>query len=237
MRVRCAGDVRHSVREIRGSTLFRRWEERVSRVDIDEARVLATYAWNGEIRMVQMEVEYGGFNNAVLLRGGTVNILTVVTDGVRRCVVHADQYRLPVGQVVRSNPSGMTDGEPPAVAALREVAEEVGADIRWGPVVSMHKVVLGTDAPLLVSPGASDEEVTFLVVEGQTSPGGLDALTGRFTGVAEEGERIRLHTSWIIRSVLGNPLKALTEPHLGRPDAKALLSLLMYNQYVQVRGR
>lgn len=194
--------------------------------------VYATYAWDSEIRMIQMGVMHGGFENAVFLRGPTVDMLTVVTDGVKRFMVHVEQPRVAVGQVVRSNPAGMVDaGESPVTAAMRELAEEVGSHIRWSPAQSMHPVVLGTNAPLLVSPGGTDEEVTFYVVEGHLPSDKLAKLSKHIGGLAHEGERLKLRLTPLMRLDIQAAAARLCSG-TRRPDMKAVTSLLMYGQYL-----
>lgn len=233
MKVQCAADVRQSPREVQRSALFSNWAAHLRRTEVGTVTIQGVYAWGGEIRMLQMGVEYGGFNNAVFLRGATVDMLTVVTDGNSRFIVHVEQPRVAVGQVVRSNPAGMVDtGETLVVAALRELAEEVGAHIRWGRAVSMHPVVLGTEAPLLVSPGDTDEEVTFYVVEGTLSSTELRKLGNHIGGLAHEGERLRLRLTPLSQFDAAVALQNLAAVR-GRPDLKAVTSLLMYGLYTK----
>jgi hypothetical protein len=234
MRVICTTAVRQPAKAVQQCALFRSWVERFKKTSaVGTVTIYATYAWGGEIRMIQMGVEFNGEEQAVYLRGGTVDMLTVVTDGSTRCVVHVDQPRVAVGQKVRSNPSGMVDGgESRAAAALREVAEEVGDHINWGPVTSMHPTLFGTDAPLLVSPGGTDEEVTFFFVEGHMSTAGLQQLSRRIGGLAHEGEQLRMRLTTMVGSDIAPGLRALVLPPPAKPDMKAAMSLLMYQQYL-----
>src|SRR6266702_4191628 len=121
MKVVCAPSVAEPVSIVRQSTLFDNWARRLRSTKIGEVMVYAVHGWGGEIRMLQLGVEYGKFRHAVFLRGPTVDMLTIVTDGRARSIVHVEQPRVAVGQVVRSNPAGRVDtGESAATAALRE---------------------------------------------------------------------------------------------------------------------
>lgn len=232
MDVVCAPGVQPSARQVQQSSLFRSWSGRFRRTRVGRVTVYATYARGGEIRMLHMGVQQGEFENAVFLRGPTVDILTIVTDGDTRFMVHVEQPRVAVGQVVRSNPAGMVDtGESPVTAAMRELAEEVGSHIRWSPAQSMHPVVLGTNAPLLVSPGGSDEEVTFYLVEGHLPSDELAKLSKHIGGLAHEGERLRLRLTPLTRLDIHAAATRLCSG-TQRPDMKAVTSLLMYGQYL-----
>lgn len=233
MDVVCAPGVQTTPRQVQRSALFSSWSRRLRRTPVGRVTIYASYAWGGEIRMLHMGVQHGGFENAVFLRGPTVDMLTIVTDGTKRFVVHVEQPRVAVGQVVRSNPAGMVDtGESPVTAAMRELAEEVGSHIRWRPAQSMHQVVLGTNAPLLVSPGGMDEEVTFYVVEGYLPSDKLAKLSRHIGGLAHEGERLRLRLTPLTDDI--RPVLRRLCAGTPRPDGKAVQSLLMYGQYVQL---
>jgi 8-oxo-dGTP pyrophosphatase MutT (NUDIX family) len=166
----------------------------------------------------------------VLLRGATVDMLTVLVGNGARYIVHVDQPRVAVGQVVRSNPSGMVDGgESPATAALRELGEEVATDIHWGRPLPLYP------GPLLVSPGGTDEAVSFYVVRGVISPKDLEKLHGRITGQRDEGERIQLQLYRIDAQQNIDPALRSLHQVLGLPDLKAVTSLLLYERFLQRR--
>lgn len=234
MKITCAPGVRHAIGEVRRSTVFVNWARRQGRRQL-QVTVYATYAWGGEIRMIHMGVvkPKSTFEEAVFLRGGTVDMLTIVTDGNRRYLVHVEQPRIPVGQIVRSNPAGMIDkGESAANAALRELTEEVGGHIQWGRVRSLHELVLDTSSPLLGSPGGSDEDVAFYVVEGRLDSQRLDKLSAHIGGLAHEGERLKLRLTPLNENNLAPALHQLCAG-AGRPDLKAVTSLLLYSEYLR----
>jgi 8-oxo-dGTP pyrophosphatase MutT (NUDIX family) len=198
--------------------------------DVGTVLVTAVFAWGGEIKMLQMSVEFGGHMHPVLLRGATVDMLTVLVGNGARYIVHVDQPRVAVGQVVRSNPSGMVDGgESPATAALRELGEEVATDIHWGRPLPLYP------GPLLVSPGGTDEAVSFYVVRGVISPKDLEKLHGRITGQRDEGERIQLQLYRIDAQQNIDPALRSLHQVLGLPDLKAVTSLLLYERFLQRR--
>jgi 8-oxo-dGTP pyrophosphatase MutT (NUDIX family) len=228
MKVMLSPDVQYPARDVRRSALFQNWKQRVQAMNVGVVLVTAVFAWGGEVKILQMSVEFGGQMHPVLLRGATVDMLTVLVGNGAHYIVHIDQPRVAVGQVVRSNPSGMVDGgEPPATAAVRELGEEVGADIHWNRPIPLYP------CPLLVSPGGTDEVVSFYVVHGAISPKDLQSLYGRITGLRDEGERIQLQPCRIDAHQNIDPALRSLHQVLGLPDLKAVTSLLLYERFLR----
>jgi ADP-sugar diphosphatase len=167
---------------------------------------------------------------AVFLRGYTVDVLTIISDGNREYVVLVNQPRVAVGGLVLSNPSGMIDGhEGVAVAATRELEEEVGGGIDWQLPCPLDSSIMGNGAPWLVSPGGSDETVSFFVVRGHVSSTQMAQLDGRVAGLTSENEAT---------TVVLVPLNEVPQrlAATGKPDLKTLTAWLLYRYQQPARG-
>jgi ADP-sugar diphosphatase len=70
--------------------------------------------------------------------------------------------------------------------ALKELKEECGIDIQ------AHEMVALGSGEYAVSPGGSDESLGLFLVEKTVSQQDLQDLEGRFGGLREEGERIKV---------------------------------------------
>lgn len=215
--------------QVRKSRLFNNWAKRVHDWDISQVTVVDAFSWGGEVRMLLMRVTYGGYDHAILLRGSTVDILTIVSCDKRRYLVHVEQPRVAVGQVVLSNAAGMVDGdEHVAVAALRELAEELGVSLNWGKPLNLNRVVYGFDVPELGTPGGSDEDVTFFAVQVQVTSDDLAKLKDSVAGLAHEGEKTIVRLTEFYGKAAGVLSRLAANGR--RPDMKASHSLLMFDQ-------
>lgn len=138
----------------------------------------------------------------IIVHPGAAVILPVLDDG-RLLLIH--NYRVAVGQELLELPAGTLDnGEPPAVCAARELAEETGYRAgRLEPLVSFYS-----------TPGILTERMhVFLATK--LSPG----LTAR-----ETGEQIRLAPL--------PPREAFEAIRTGRiSDGKTILALLYYERF------
>jgi nudix-type nucleoside diphosphatase (YffH/AdpP family) len=135
----------------------------------------ATFDWRGrDGRWTRQSREaYDRGNGAVILLG----------DRAARTVLLTRQFRWPAyanghpdGMLIEA-PAGLLDGDTPAEAIRREVAEETGVAI--GPVVPLFEVYM--------SPGSVTERLHFFAAS-------YDSVRGVpvAAGVAEEGEDIEL---------------------------------------------
>ena len=222
--------------EVRGSRLFANWADRVQNWDIARVTVADAFSWDGAIRMLLLRVTYGAYDHAVLLRGATVDILTVLACGNRRFLVHVDQPRVAVGQIVRSNAAGMIDGDESAViAALRELAEELGIQLGWEEPLNLNKMVYDVDLPEVITPGGSDEDVTFFAVHVNVTAENLALLQGHTGGLAHEGEAtvVRL-TEFTGRAASILPTLVVNGE---RPDLKAAHGALLYDAAMDLQKR
>ncbi|MCE2578099.1 NUDIX domain-containing protein [Gluconacetobacter entanii] len=150
---------------------------------------------------------------AAMLRGDSVSILLVLQcPGEAPRTVLTREARVPIARPdLLALPAGMLDGGEFVSTALRELSEEVGADLK---VRQADLVLLDT---VWLSPGGTDEAIALYYAEIPVSPEVLHALEGRHTGLSSEHENIHLHVL---------PLADL--PAIGRTDAKTLLSYHLY---------
>lgn len=228
LRISCAADVLHSPEEVEDSNLFQNWLARFSpEWEIERVDVSATLAWKGAIRMIFMiatGIAPDGHRrvSAAFLRGTTVDILPVIVapDGTEY-VVFVEQPRVPAGQMSITTPAGMVDDGNVESTALNELAEEIGGDIAWTAPRWLNRFATGSDLPMLVSPGGTDEEVQFCTVTTELTNEQMRVLHGRTAGAAEEGEYTAIHVVALDDALL----------YLGRHDRpcmKSVLSLLLY---------
>lgn len=219
--------------EVRASQVFKNWAGRVKGWPIPLVTIDDAFSWGGAIRMLLLRVAYGGNDHAILLRGSAVDIVTVLRCEGQQYLVHVDQPRVAVGQIVRSNAAGMVDdNEQVAVAALRELAEETGVSLDWGKPLNLNEIVYGIDVPELGTPGGSDEDVTFFAVTAYVTADDLAKFNDRVSGLAAEGEQ----TTVRLTPFDGPAASALPQLVVNgqRPDMKASHSLLMYDWATQL---
>ncbi|HVI69518.1 MAG TPA: NUDIX domain-containing protein [Magnetospirillaceae bacterium] len=202
---------------------------RVEGWSIPRVTVTDAFSWGGAIRMMQVRITHGAYDHAVLLRGATVDILTVLTCDNRTYLVHVDQPRVAVGQIVRSNAAGMIDDDEAAVvAALRELAEELAISLKWDTPLNLNEMVYGVNLPEVVTPGGSDEDTTFFAVHVRVTSDDLVRLQGRTGGLTQEGEHTTIHlTEFSGRAASALPRMVVNGK---RPDMKAAHSLLLYDE-------
>ncbi|AXY23503.1 ADP-ribose pyrophosphatase [Komagataeibacter saccharivorans] len=148
-----------------------------------------------------------------LLRGDSVSVLIVL-----KCPGHPDrtiltrEARVPIARPdLLALPAGMLDGGAFVSTALRELSEEVGADLR----VREKDLIRLTDVWL--SPGGCDEAIGLYYTELHIGEALARSLAERQTGLACEHEYIRLHV-----------VNMADLPRIGMTDAKTLLSWHMY---------
>ena len=133
-------------------------------------------AFRGHIVSVRQDGVQGpdgsGFTRDVVVHPGAVAVVAL-DESDRVVVVH--QYRHPVGQRLWEIPAGLldVDGEDPAAAAARELAEEAH-------VAAADWRVL---ADPFTSPGMTTEAIRVYLARGLSEPGGE-----RFVGPDEEAD-------------------------------------------------
>lgn len=129
----------------------------------------------------------------IFARGGAVTILCVlVCDGKSYAVVTV-QPRLATGDFhFVELCAGMLDGSGHfAGAAAKELKEELHIEVDASDLVDLSELA-GLERGVFLSPGACEETMRFFAYCRQVSRSELDAMNGRCTGLAEEGEQITL---------------------------------------------
>ncbi len=245
-RVTCGLGVSLTPQAIIESPLYRGWAATFKPGwSLDAVEVQAVRCWPIDSANVYMlfvvatATDPQGRTQAVslMLRGHTIDILAIVTDGTTDHVVLVEQPRVAAGKYVLSNPAGTIEPGELSVqsAALRELAEEVtdsthpdddAIEIEWSQPEWLGPAVVGTTDSLLVTPGGSDEDSAFCVVRATLTPNQIKRLRGRTAGLVEEGEHIKLHVVKLS--------EALT--YLGshsRPDLKTVTSILLYLYWLE----
>jgi ADP-sugar diphosphatase len=179
----------------------------------------------------------------IFMRGGAVSILLILHCNDEGWVVCTRQARVPVGKAnLLELPAGMLDdsGNFAGIAA-KELFEETGIKLKatdlidmtaltYDPPLPQHpdevaaKVIRNKSTPLkgmYPSPGGCDEFIRLMLHEREVTRDELDALQGKLTGCAEEGEKI------VLELVRFEMLWRVTS------DAKALSSLLLFQLLTQ----
>ncbi|MHC5560148.1 NUDIX domain-containing protein [Kocuria sp. U4B] len=156
------------------------------------------YIWN--VQRDEFELARGAdlLRRDYITHPGAVSVL-VLND--RDEVLLINQYRRPVGMTMWEIPAGLLDveGEDPAVAARRELAEE--ADLRaeqWAVLVDFHN-----------SPGSSSEANRIFLARGLS-----DVPDGERH--ERDGEEAEIHGAWV---PLDGAVQAVLEGRLNSPAA------------------
>jgi ADP-sugar diphosphatase len=134
-----------------------------------------------------------------LLRGDAVAILVALycDDGDEAYALLVDQPRVPIGNVSTLElPAGMLDGARVAGAAVQELQEECGIEVRTADLVDLTALAC-QEASLPVaaippSPGGCDEFIRCMYLEKKVTRRELQELQGRLTGLRDDGEYISL---------------------------------------------
>ncbi|GAB6968611.1 hypothetical protein JCM25156A_26490 [Komagataeibacter kakiaceti JCM 25156] len=197
---------------------FRRWYDGM-RARFTLRHVLVRDATTFGTRMGFILVEADALHDGqpvpglALLRGDSVSVLLVL-----KCPGHPDrtiltrEARVPVARPdLLALPAGMLDGGRFVSTALRELSEEVGADLQ---VCERDLTEL---THVWLSPGGCDEAIGLYYAELHIDESLARSLAGRQTGLASEHEHIRLRV-----------IDLADVPGIGMTDAKTLLSWHMY---------
>ena len=198
---------------------FRRWHEGMrARFTLRHVLVRDAVAFS-RTRMGFILVEADALHDGqpvpglALLRGDSVSVLLVLKcPGYPDRTILTCEARVPIARPdLLALPAGMLDGGAFESTALRELSEEVGADLR------VHERDLVALTQVWLSPGGCDEAIGLYYAELHIDEALARHLSNRQTGLASEHEHIRLHVI---------DLDHL--PHIGMTDAKTLLSWHLY---------
>jgi ADP-sugar diphosphatase len=154
------------------------------------------------------------FEQIVELRGGTVIMFVILICEGRKYVVFVKQPRLATGNYeLVEMPAGMIDNGTFRGAAAKEIEQELGIVITDGELVDLTPPT----GPVYLSCGLLDEKARVYCVERRVTRAELEAMQGKATGVAAEGESIALSIV-----PLDNLQAGITS------DGKAYIALALY---------
>jgi len=190
-----------------------------------------------EIRNDDPDDEKNWTPGAVFLRGGSVAVLLIVQpEGAEgedeKQVILTVQPRVAASSLAFTEiPAGMLDDQQDSFAgkAAKEIKEETGLELKESELLDMTKLALegasseyppaaeSLEEAMYPSPGACDEFITLYLCQKRLKREHLEDLKGKATGLAEEGEKIKLKLV---------PLHMLWRE--GARDAKTLAALSLY---------
>ena len=213
------------------SRIFKEWQEGLDPRFKVKAIVFQSVDLKGngpmekrEVRFIKFEAEVedekgNRIPGIVFMRGGAVAILVVLRCEGEKHTVLVTQPRFASGSFEFPEiPAGVIDHDGSfAGNATRELEEEVGIKIHENELADMTESVYGDKwRGVFSTPGVSDEFIRVFLYEKEISRKELEDLQGKCTGLAEEGERIRLKVI---------PLENLVRE---TPDAKSLSAYAFY---------
>ncbi|KAL9058834.1 MAG: hypothetical protein Q9162_001558 [Coniocarpon cinnabarinum] len=125
----------------------------------------------------------------VFLRGNSVAILILQHEHV----LLAEQPRIAAGKFdLTELIAGKLEGDPPGLAATKEIKEETGLIAAERELKNMSRLAGQADGSYS-SPGGQDEQIVYMLWEPEESKhGNIRDLDGQLRGKREEGERITL---------------------------------------------
>lgn len=157
----------------------------------------------------------------VFMRGGAVAILVVLKHEDTLYTVLVRQPRVAVGKMsLPEIPAGMLDGDGNfGGVAAKELKEETGIKINEKDLIDMTSLAFKDAYPgMYPSCGATDEFNRLFLYRANVTADELKSMQGKMTGVAAEGEVIKLE---IIK---------LDDLWTTSPDAKALGALCLHDR-------
>lgn len=194
------------------------------RLEVQNLTIQSVDFFGKRIGFLKMSVEIidgatrNKFSRIVMLRGGAVAILTILSCLGQEYVVLVKQARVAVGHYeLPEIPAGMLDGAVnPLAKAVEELGEELGIAVDEHDLVDLT-VLAGFANGVYTSPGALDEFCSIVLYQKEVTPAELASFRGRKTGLAAEDEAITTE------------LLSLKDSQLP-PDAKTLAALCLYDR-------
>lgn len=155
----------------------------------------------------------------IFARGGAVTVICVLICEAKSYAVVTVQPRLATGdfQFVELCAGMLDDSGHFAGTAAKELKEELHIEVDAADLVDMSELA-GHDRGVFLSPGACEETMRFFAYCRRISRSELEAMNGRCTGLAEEGEQITLK------------IVELDEV-LSLADAKSLIAYSLYMRF------
>jgi len=221
-----------SIETVRDAPPFMEWLASISkekRIEISSLHVQSLDMFGPKVGFIKFKAEpkIDGkpIPGIVFMRGGSVAVLVILKNGEQEFALVVKQPRVSVclSDLVEI-PAGMLDGSGNfAGVAAKELKEETGIEIKQSDLVDMTEIVYGDNYPgMYPSCGGSDEFNRLYLFQKDVTDEQLKDLDGKLTGVAEEGEMIKL--------------KILPFKNLWRasPDAKSLAALCLYEKLAKM---
>lgn len=170
---------------------------------------------------VKSEAERNGTRipGIVVLRGSSVAMLLVLTDEEtnEKYSILTCQPRVPVGKLILELPAGMTDGGAVRSAAIKELQEECGLEVKNEELIDLTEIAYSKDTGLFTSPGLLDETIRLFAWKKTMKHQEIQKLEGKIGGESA-------HEQIILRLVKFEDVWKLA------PDAKTLSALYLYQK-------
>ncbi|MBC7792383.1 MAG: NUDIX domain-containing protein [Clostridia bacterium] len=211
---------------------FSDWLEKLDRArfDVRSVTIQSVDMFGPRVGFIKFKADVYDSNGKflpgiVVMRGGSVAMVTVLVCEGRRYAVVVIQPRLPTASFEFVElPAGMLDGSGNfGGVAAKEMEEELGLKISENDLIDLGELA-GFKDGAYVSPGITDECIRFFAYTKAVTKAELQELKGRTTGVIDEGEQI---------TVTVVPFHKLARV----ADLKTLAGYWLYKQHVTARPR
>ena len=225
----------HLVAIVLQSRIFRNWILSLdSRFNLQSIEIQTVFFRGGEANasdssllflQLLVKIDNAPYEQVVILRGGTVAILIVLKCKNERYVVLVKQPRLPSGQYdIAELPAGMLGGQNHKSAAIQELEEEVGLVFQESNLIDLTGMI-GESEGLFASPGLTNEQVRFQLIEKEVTMEEILELQKKPAGLVVEGETTEV---WVV------PLEEIWK---STRDGKAFIAISLYLYYLQESGQ
>lgn len=197
---------------------FWRWLNTIYSSRLIKARQVSEewslWSRNGKLIFALFQIKYldEEKSSVVFYRSDAVAVFLVLKDqdANKKYVVLVEQLRIPAGQVLLEIPAGSVENNDDFLeTAVREIKEETTLDITQRDLRFLGSYFL--------SPGACNEKIALYSCELDVAGEEIKSLEGRWAGLKEEGENIRVRIL---------PLEIFES--LGTRDAKTMLAYELY---------
>ncbi len=166
------------------------------------------------------------FDKTVCLWGAAVHALIVLRCEGQEFVIFTEQKRECVGRMnLLELPAGLCDDEENSLDVMvREIEEETGITARPEALINLSRMAYGQTFPgVYLSAGGTDEYTILYLLQTVATREEVNAINGRKTGLAAEGENITLRVI------------PISEAPFRSPDAGSLSALFFYQIFKDQR--